>query len=59
MNCSGSKLFWPVVMILLGVLILMINLGYLPAGVSRYWPILPIIWGLLKLSEVDESRKKK
>jgi hypothetical protein len=46
-------------MILLGVLILMINLGYLPAGISRYWPILPIIWGLLKLSEVDEGRKKK
>jgi len=46
-------------MIMLGVLILMVNLGYLPAGVSRYWPLLPIIWGLLKLCEVDEGKKKK
>ena len=59
MNCSRSNLFWPVVMIMVGVIILMINLGYLPAGTGRYWPILPIIWGLLKLCEVDEDKKKK
>lgn len=58
-QCCTKGLFWPVVAIMLGVVILMINMGYLPAGIARYWPILPVIWGLVKISENEEGKKGK
>ena len=45
----GSKVFWGFVLILIGVLILLDNLGYLTHDIIRFWPVLVIIWGIKKL----------
>jgi len=45
----GSKVFWGLVLILIGVLILLDNLGYLTHDIIRFWPVLVIIWGIKKL----------
>lgn len=45
----GSKIFWGLVLILAGVLILLENLGYLRHDIIRFWPVLVIIWGIKKL----------
>lgn len=54
-----KHVFWPVVAILLGVIALMINLGYLPKVTIMYWPILPVLWGLMKLAGAEEPQKRK
>lgn len=54
----SKQLFWPVAAILLGVVILMINLGYLPRGTAMYWPVLLVLWGLMKISDSGKSGKK-
>jgi hypothetical protein len=48
---SGS-IFWGLVFVVFGVLVLARNLGYpipLWTVFSRYWPVLLIVWGLFKL----------
>jgi hypothetical protein len=45
----GGKVFWGLVLILIGVLILLDNLGYLRHDIIRFWPVLVIIWGIKKL----------
>lgn len=45
----GSKVFWGLVLILAGALILLDNLGYLSHDIIRFWPVLVIIWGIKKL----------
>jgi hypothetical protein len=45
----GGKVFWGLVLILVGVLILLDNLGYLRHEIIRFWPVLVIIWGIKKL----------
>jgi hypothetical protein len=45
----GGKVFWGLVLILVGVLILLDNLGYLRNDIIRFWPVLVIIWGIKKL----------
>ena len=45
----GGKVFWGLVLILIGVLILLDNLGYLTHDIIRFWPVLVIIWGIKKL----------
>ncbi len=45
----GSKVFWGLVLILAGALILLNNLGYLSHDIIRFWPVLVIIWGIKKL----------
>jgi hypothetical protein len=48
---SGS-IFWGLVFVVFGVLVLARNLGYpIPLWTlfSRYWPVLLIVWGLFKL----------
>lgn len=56
-------MFWPVSAVLLGVLVLMINLGYLPRGTLSYWPVLLVIWGLMKIAdtggECNTAAKKR
>lgn len=54
-----KKIFWPVFAILVGALALMVNLGYLPAGTIRYWPVLLVVWGLMKISDSGETKKSK
>ena len=46
---GGSKVFWGLLLILIGVLILLDNLGYLTHDIIRFWPVLVIIWGIKKL----------
>lgn len=45
----GGKVFWGLILILIGVLILLDNLGYLTHDIIRFWPVLVIIWGIKKL----------
>lgn len=56
---EGKQVFWPIVAMLLGTIILMINFGYLPRTVVRYWPVLIIIWGLIKVADYQEPKKTK
>lgn len=46
---KGSKVFWALVLIAVGVLILLYNLGYLTHDIIRFWPVLVILWGIKKL----------
>ena len=55
---DNKKLFWPVFAILVGVLALMVNLGYLPTGTIRYWPVLLVVWGLMKIADPPTPAKK-
>jgi DUF4097 and DUF4098 domain-containing protein YvlB len=57
---SAGSFFWGLVLIAAGSIFLLKNLGYdVPvwAGVARYWPILLIVWGLVKL--IDYARLKR
>jgi DUF4097 and DUF4098 domain-containing protein YvlB len=57
---STGSFFWGSILIVVGTIFLLKNLGYeIPiwAGVARYWPVLLIVWGLIKL--VDYARWKK
>lgn len=54
-----KQLFWPVAVILIGVIALMINLGYLPRATLLYWPVLLVLWGLMKLAGVEEVKRSK
>lgn len=45
----SHKLFWGMVLIVLGGLILLRNFGYLEYNIVRFWPVLLIIWGIKKL----------
>ncbi len=52
----------PVVLIVFGVLFLLGNLGYVSWGrlgylFSRYWPVLIILWGLVKLAEHFDAQR--
>lgn len=55
---DGSKVFWPVAAVLVGTLALMVNLGYLPKMTFSYWPVLLVIWGLIKISNTETVVKK-
>jgi amino acid transporter len=45
----GNKLFWALVLIAIGALILLHNLGYIGQDVVRYWPVIIILLGIKKL----------
>jgi hypothetical protein len=45
----SSKLFWGLILIVLGGLVLLRNFGYLEYDIVRFWPVLLIIWGIKKL----------
>src|SRR5688500_3452475 len=49
---SAGGVFWGVVLIFAGAVFLAKNLGHdvqIWAGIARYWPVLLIAWGMLKL----------
>lgn len=57
---SAGSVFWGLILIGAGLIFLLKNLGYnIPiwTGVVRYWPVLLILWGFIKL--VDYARWKK
>ena len=57
---SAGSVFWGITLVALGGLFLARNLGYpIPVwnAVARYWPLLIIGWGLLKLIDYFHLRK--
>lgn len=54
-----KSLFLPVYVILAGVIILLVNLGIIPAGTARFWPVLFIVPALIKLSNFGPTNEKK
>lgn len=46
---KGNKIFWALVLIAIGVLILLHNLGYVREDILRFWPVLVILLGIKKL----------
>jgi hypothetical protein len=46
---KGNKIFWALLLIVIGVLILLHNFGYLEHDIVRFWPVLVILWGIKKL----------
>jgi hypothetical protein len=50
MSKHGRKdVFVGLVIILVGVLFLLQNLGYIQGSILRYWPVILIIWGISEL----------
>src|SRR6516162_3698385 len=57
---SAGVIFWGLILVTIGVLMLAYNLGYpIPiwAYVARYWPALLIGWGLLKFVDYFRFRR--
>jgi len=57
---SAGSVFWGLILITTGMVLLLKNIGYeIPiwSGIARYWPVLLIVWGVVKL--VDYARWKK
>ena len=57
---SAGSVFWGLILISAGAIFLMRNLGYpvpIWTGIARYWPVLLIVWGLIKL--FDYARWKR
>ncbi len=57
---KNRDLFWPLLLIIIGLLFLFQNLGYLDIGdvISDYWPVFLIVWGvslILKRRPVSED----
>ena len=46
---KGGRIFWGIVLVLVGALILFHNLVFLNQNVIRFWPVLLILWGIKKL----------
>jgi hypothetical protein len=46
---KGSKVFWGIVLVLVGFFILFHNLGFVSRDIIRFWPMLLILWGIKKL----------
>ena len=60
--CCGTSrhtALWPVFWILVGVVVLLYNLGLLPAGVIAYWPVVLVLGGLFALISGDMVKMKK
>ena len=55
----NKPVFWPVAAVFLGVIVLMINLGYLPKETFMFWPILLVLWGLMKIASMDGKKLTK
>lgn len=56
----AGSFFWGLVLIAAGSIFLLKNLGYnVPVwtGIARYWPVLLIVWGFVKL--IDYARLKR
>src|SRR5437016_13140271 len=57
---SAGGIFWGLILIAVGGLFLARNLGYsIPIwrGIARYWPLLLIVWGGLKLVDYFRYRR--
>ncbi len=46
---KGNKIFWALALIVIGLFILLHNLGYIGEDIIRYWPVIIILLGVKKL----------
>ncbi|MCK4385346.1 MAG: hypothetical protein KAW52_03695 [candidate division Zixibacteria bacterium] len=46
---KGRRAFWGIVLVLVGLFILLHNLGFVGQDIIRFWPVLLILWGIKKL----------
>ena len=56
---SAGSIFWGLTLVAIGALLLARNLGYsvpIWGAIARYWPVLIIVWGLLKLVDYVRMR---
>jgi len=55
-NNMPKKIFWPLTLVLMGLIFMASNMGYLPAHFWNLWPIILIVAGLggLLTSDRDE-----
>jgi uncharacterized membrane protein len=44
-----GRVFWGIVLVLVGLFILFHNLGFVSRDIIRFWPVLLILWGIKKL----------
>src|SRR5687767_1145066 len=57
---SAGSIFWGLTLVAIGGLLLARNVGYnIPIwrGLARYWPVLIIVWGLLKLFDYYNNKR--
>src|SRR4030095_3398249 len=57
---SAGTVFWGLILVTVGMVLLLKNIGYdIPiwSGVARYWPVLLIVWGLVKLADYTRWRR--
>ena len=57
---SAGSFFWGFILIGVGMIFLLKNLGYeIPiwTGIARYWPVLLIVWGVIKLADYFRWKK--
>jgi hypothetical protein len=50
-----KKIFWPVSLVIMGLIFLASNMGYLPARFWNLWPIILIVVGLGGLLTSDRE----
>lgn len=50
-----KRVFWPVTLVIMGIIFLGSNLGYLPATLWNLWPIIFIVVGLGGLVTADRE----
>lgn len=50
-----KKIFWPATLVLMGLIFLASNMGYLPATFWNFWPLILIIVGLGGLLTSDRE----
>ncbi len=51
----SKKIFWPLAMIIMGLIFLASNLGLLPASLQSLWPLILIVVGLGGLVTHDQD----
>jgi len=46
---KGRRIFWGIVLVSVGLLILLYNLGFVDQDIIRFWPVVLILLGIKKL----------
>ena len=57
-DMSHEGVFWPVFLMLVGTAILMVNFGVLPPEAWKFWPMIFILMGLMKLVGIGVPHEK-